>query len=103
MYYDLVIIGAGWAGFNAAIRAKELGLKVALIEKEKIGGTCLNLGCIPTKALIQSAKVYSLFKKAKLFGIESLPPKINFTEIQKRKERQLKKIDLSRFCPILPL
>jgi len=62
MDYDLVIIGAGWAGFNAAIRAKELGLKALIIEKEQIGGTCLNRGCIPTKALIQSAKIYSLSK-----------------------------------------
>lgn len=86
-YYDLVIIGAGWAGFNAAIKAGELGFKVALIEKEKLGGTCLNRGCIPTKTLIQSAKIYSLLKKASQFGIQVDNPKINFPEIQKRKEQ----------------
>lgn len=85
--YDLSIIGAGWAGFNAALRARELGLKVCLIEKEKIGGTCLNLGCIPTKALIQSAKVYALVKKSNSFGLEPITPKINFLKAQERKER----------------
>jgi len=92
MDYDLAIIGAGWAGFNAAIRAKELGLKVALIEKEQIGGTCLNRGCIPTKTLIQSAKVYSLAKKSKTFGIETPSPQINFSEIQIRKDKIIEQL-----------
>jgi dihydrolipoamide dehydrogenase len=86
MQYDLVIIGSGWAGFNAAVRAKELGFKVAIVEKKQVGGTCLNLGCIPTKTLLQSAKVYSLIKKAKLFGVEISGSAINFSQIQKRKE-----------------
>jgi dihydrolipoamide dehydrogenase len=84
--FDLTVIGAGWAGFNAAQEANRLGLKVALIEKNQIGGTCLNRGCIPTKALIQSAKVYSLTKKSSKFGIEIAEAKINLTEVQKRKE-----------------
>lgn len=87
MDYDLIIIGAGWAGFNAAIRAKELGLKVCLIEKSRIGGTCLNLGCIPTKTLIQSAKVFSLAKKSSLFGIENTSIQINYPKIQERKDK----------------
>ena len=87
MDYDLTIIGAGWAGFNAAIRAKELGLKVCLIEKSQIGGTCLNLGCIPTKTLIQSAKVFLLTKKSHTFGIEVTTPQINFLKIQERKDK----------------
>jgi dihydrolipoamide dehydrogenase len=86
--YDIAVIGAGWAGFNAAVRAKSLGLKVALIEKDKIGGTCLNRGCIPTKALIHSAKVYTLIQKSRIFGIEvPLPVKMNFPEIQARKDK----------------
>jgi len=85
--YDLAVIGAGWAGFNAAIRARELGLKVALIEQGFVGGTCLNRGCIPTKALIRSAKIYSLVKKAKAFGVEVQAPQINFLEIQARKDK----------------
>lgn len=83
--YDLAVIGAGWAGFNATLKAKKYGLKVVLIEKDKVGGTCLNRGCIPTKALIQSAKAYTLIKKSKQFGIEAPDPKVNFPEIQKRK------------------
>jgi len=85
--YDLAVVGSGWAGFNAALRAKELGLKVSLIDEAAIGGTCLNRGCIPTKTLIQSAKVFSLAKKAQNFGIEPLEPKINFSRVNERKEK----------------
>jgi dihydrolipoamide dehydrogenase len=85
--YDLTIIGAGWAGFNGALRAKELGLKVCLIDKANLGGTCLNLGCIPTKALIQSAKVYSLVRKSASFGIEIPAASVNFSKIQERKNK----------------
>lgn len=93
MHYDLAIIGAGWAGFNAAKRARELGLKVALIEKSQIGGTCLNLGCIPTKTLIQSAKVYALTKKSDVFGIDlATSPRINFIRIQERKDKIIQQL-----------
>ena len=85
--YDLAIIGAGWAGFNAALRAKELNLKVALIEKSLTGGACLNLGCIPTKALIHSVKVFNLVKKSSDFGIDNLNPDLNFLKVQERKNR----------------
>ncbi|PIQ90508.1 MAG: dihydrolipoyl dehydrogenase [Candidatus Omnitrophica bacterium CG11_big_fil_rev_8_21_14_0_20_41_12] len=83
--YDLAIIGAGWAGFNAALKAKELRLKVCLIESDKIGGTCLNRGCIPTKTLIASAKAFLLTKKSSVFGIELKNPRFNFVKIQARK------------------
>lgn len=86
MRYDLIIVGAGWAGYSAAKKAVSRGLKVALIEQEEIGGTCLNRGCIPTKTLIQSAKVFTLIKKAKVFGIESAAPKADFAAIQARKD-----------------
>jgi len=92
MDYDLVIIGAGWAGFNAAKKAQQLGLKTAVVEKDKIGGTCLNRGCIPTKALIQSAKVYSLIKKASNFGIETIEPKVNFSQIQAKKQNLVQQL-----------
>ncbi len=85
--YDLAVIGAGWAGFNAALRAKELGLKVCLIECGQVGGTCLNRGCIPTKALIACAKIYSLIKKSSVFGVESDNPRFNFSKIQERKNK----------------
>ena len=90
--YDLAVIGAGWAGFNAALKARDSGLKVALIDKGLLGGTCLNRGCIPTKALIQSAKVYSLIKKAKVFGLEAQAPQANFPEIQSRKEKIIEQL-----------
>ncbi len=92
MQYDLVIIGSGWAGFNAAVRAKELGFKVAITEKKQLGGTCLNQGCIPTKALIQSAKIYSLTKKAKTFGIEITNTSLDFSAIQKRKDSVIQQL-----------
>ncbi|MBM3243913.1 MAG: FAD-binding protein, partial [Candidatus Omnitrophica bacterium] len=85
--YDLVIIGAGWAGYNAALKARELNLKVTLVEKTQIGGVCLNLGCIPTKALIHCAKIFSLAKKAKDFGVEVTNPSLNFAKAQERKDK----------------
>ncbi len=70
MAYDLVVIGGGPAGYVAAIRAGQLGKKVAVVEKEAAGGTCLNWGCIPTKALLKNAELYqTLTKKADLFGL----------------------------------
>ncbi|RLC96053.1 MAG: dihydrolipoyl dehydrogenase [Chloroflexi bacterium] len=66
--YDVTIIGAGPGGYVAAIRAAQLGLKVALVEKEHLGGVCLNWGCIPTKALLRNAEIISLLKRGKEFG-----------------------------------
>jgi dihydrolipoamide dehydrogenase len=66
--YDLVVIGGGPAGYAGAIRAGQLGKKVACIEMERAGGTCLNWGCIPTKALLKSAELYRAFQKAETFG-----------------------------------
>jgi dihydrolipoamide dehydrogenase len=85
--YDLAIIGAGWAGFNAALKAKELGLKVCLIDSDKIGGTCLNYGCIPTKTLIACAKIFSLAKSASGFGIELDNLRVNLATIQEKKDK----------------
>ena len=61
--YDVVIIGGGPGGYVAAIRASQLGLKAAVIEKEKVGGVCLNVGCIPSKALIHQAERYQSLVK----------------------------------------
>ncbi|MCX5706739.1 MAG: dihydrolipoyl dehydrogenase [Candidatus Omnitrophica bacterium] len=90
--YDLTVIGAGWAGFNAGIKAKELGLKVSLIEESHLGGTCLNLGCIPTKTLIQSAKVLNLLKKSSQFGINNTALELDFLKIQERKKQIVKQL-----------
>src|SRR3990170_8775047 len=67
--YDLAIIGGGPGGYVAAIRAAQLGLKTAVIEKERIGGLCLNWGCIPSKALLYNAELVHLFRRADEFGI----------------------------------
>ncbi len=83
--YDLAVIGAGWAGFNAALKAKDKGMKVCLIERGPVGGTCLNRGCIPTKALIASAKAYSLVKDSSSFGVQSDNPRFDFNKFQERK------------------
>ena len=66
--FDVVVIGAGPGGYVAAIRASQLGKKVAVIEKEHLGGVCLNWGCIPTKALLRSAEVLHLINHANEFG-----------------------------------
>jgi dihydrolipoamide dehydrogenase len=71
MAYDVVVIGSGPGGYVAAIRASQLGLKTAIIEKESLGGICLNWGCIPTKALLKSAQVYEYIKHAADFGIQA--------------------------------
>ena len=67
--FDLIILGSGPGGYVTAIRASQLGLKTAIIEKESLGGVCLNWGCIPTKALLKSAQVFDYLKNAGDYGI----------------------------------
>lgn len=67
--YDLVIVGGGTGGYVAAIRASQLGLKTALVEKDNLGGTCLHKGCIPSKALLRSAEVYATAKRVKSLAL----------------------------------
>jgi dihydrolipoamide dehydrogenase len=69
--YDMIVIGAGPGGYVAAIRAAQLGLKVVVVEREHLGGICLNWGCIPTKALLRSAEVFHLMHRAKEFGLSA--------------------------------
>lgn len=83
MAYDVVVIGSGPGGYVAAIRASQLGFKTAIIEKESLGGICLNWGCIPTKALLKSAQVNEYIKHAKDFGIEA-SGKPDFSAVIKR-------------------
>jgi dihydrolipoamide dehydrogenase len=71
MAYDVVVLGSGPGGYVAAIRASQLGFKTAIIEKESLGGICLNWGCIPTKALLKSAQVFEYIKHSKDYGIEA--------------------------------
>ena len=68
--YDLIVLGSGPGGYVTAIRASQLGLKTAIIEKESLGGVCLNWGCIPTKALLKSAQVFEYLKNADSYGLK---------------------------------
>lgn len=87
MKYDLTIIGSGPGGYVAAIRAAQLGLKTAIIEKESLGGTCLNVGCIPSKALLDSSEHYHNAKeKFELHGIDIKDLKVNMPQMIKRKQ-----------------
>src|SRR5579862_2280762 len=85
--YDIAVIGGGPAGYTTAIRAGQYGLKAALIEREdKLGGTCLHVGCIPTKSLLFNAELYDHLKRAKEYGIEGLGKvTINWQAILERK------------------
>lgn len=83
--YDAVIIGGGPGGYVSAIRIAQLGGKVALVEKDNLGGTCLNRGCIPTKSLVAAAEKLTAVLKAEEFGIEAGKPIINFAAIQRKK------------------
>ncbi|MHA2182197.1 MAG: FAD-dependent oxidoreductase, partial [Promethearchaeota archaeon] len=90
--YDIAIIGAGPGGYHAAIRAAQYGAKVALIEKEKLGGTCLNLGCIPTKALYASVQSIEKIKDFDDLGIEFEDYKLNFKKAVERKNRVVEEL-----------
>ena len=84
MDFDLIVLGSGPGGYVAAIRASQLGLKTAIIEKESLGGICLNWGCIPTKALLKSANVFEYIKHAEDYGIEVKDSKVKFDDVIKR-------------------
>ena len=95
MVYDLIIIGAGPAGYVAAIRAGQAGLKTAVIEKKHVGGMCLNWGCIPSKAMLESAKYFSRLGMAGDFGVDGLDPKnltFNWEKGVKRSERIVRRL-----------
>ncbi len=85
MNYDLIVLGSGPGGYVAAIRASQLGMKVAVVEKAELGGVCLNWGCIPTKALLKSANVFEYLTHAKDYGVSiDTEPKADFTAMVKR-------------------
>ena len=89
---DICIIGGGPAGYVAAIRAAQLGAKVTLIEAREVGGTCLNRGCIPTKALLKTSEVLYMLSKSKEFGIEATVSSINASNFNARKDRVVKSL-----------
>ena len=84
MNFDIIILGSGPGGYVAAIRASQLGLNVAVVEKENLGGICLNWGCIPTKALLKSAQVFNYVNHAAEYGIQVSEPKADFGQMISR-------------------
>ena len=85
--FDLVVIGGGPGGYAAALYAASAGMQVALVEKDALGGTCLNRGCIPAKAFLETAAVFRHVAHGADFGIESSAPSVNFAVTQARKQR----------------
>ncbi|CAM3164226.1 dihydrolipoyl dehydrogenase [Sporolactobacillus spathodeae] len=90
--YDLVLLGGGTGGYVAAIRASQLGLKTAIVEKEALGGTCLHKGCIPTKAFLRSAEVFATIKQSSSFGVDVSGAVLDFNKIQERKKAIVEKL-----------
>ena len=85
--FDLVVIGGGPGGYAAALYGASAGLKVALVEKDALGGTCLNRGCIPAKAFLETAAVQRHVEHAAEFGIDASAPTVNFAVTQARKQK----------------
>ena len=90
--FDLAIIGGGPAGYVAAERAGKKGLKVVLIEKGELGGVCLNEGCIPTKTLLYSAKIYDNAVASSKYGVETKEVTFDFSKMMARKQKVVKKL-----------
>src|SRR5205807_2931239 len=83
--YDCVVIGSGPGGYVAAIRAAQLGMKTAVIERDRVGGRCLNYACIPAKAVLRVADVLSEIREADEFGIKVSEPEIDYTAVSERR------------------
>lgn len=90
--YDLVILGGGPGGYVAAIRAAQLGLSTAIVEKEQLGGTCLHQGCIPTKSLLRSAEVFQTVKESQSFGVLTTEPTVDFSLCLDRKNKVVEQL-----------
>lgn len=90
--FDLVILGSGSGGYAAALRAAQLGMSVALIERDKLGGTCLHRGCIPTKALLHSAEVADTAKEAGNYGVQATFQGIDMTQVNKYRDSIVEKL-----------
>jgi dihydrolipoamide dehydrogenase len=85
--FDIVVIGSGPGGYVAAIRAAQLGMKVAIVERERLGGICLNWGCIPTKALLRASELYGLMREAEEFGLTVKEVGFDFAKVIARSRK----------------
>ena len=93
MFYDVVVLGAGPGGYVSAIRAAQLGAKTAIIEKNKVGGTCLNVGCIPTKALMKNVEILHYIDAGKKRGIKVKGElELDYAKAVKAKDKAVKQL-----------
>ena len=92
--YDIIVLGSGPGGYVTAIRASQLGFKTAVVEKENLGGVCLNWGCIPTKALLKSAQVFEYLKHASDYGLSVKEFDKDFSAVVKRSRNVAEKWEL---------
>ncbi|MGH7352507.1 MAG: FAD-dependent oxidoreductase, partial [Candidatus Methylomirabilales bacterium] len=90
--YDLVVIGSGPGGYVGAIRAAQLEMKVAIVERDRLGGVCLNWGCIPTKALLRNAEIIALLRRGEEFGFSFDNLRLDFSVAVKRSEQAARKL-----------
>src|ERR671923_1485541 len=88
--FDCIVIGSGPGGYVAAIRAAQLGMKTAIVEKDQIGGRCLNYACIPAKAVLRVADVLSEVREAGDFGLKVADPEVDFDAVQERRKTVIK-------------
>ena len=91
--YDLIVLGSGPGGYVAAIRAAQLGLKVGIVERELLGGICLNWGCIPTKALLRSAEIYHYMQHAEAYGLSAEKPSFDLAKVVGRSRAVSKQLN----------
>src|SRR5918911_3249149 len=90
--YDVIVIGAGPGGYVAAIRAAQLGLKTAIVERQYLGGVCLNVGCIPTKALLHTADLLDEVREGKRFGVVAEGVSLDWGAALKSKDQAVKQM-----------
>src|SRR5215216_4535306 len=91
--FDIIIIGAGPGGYVTAIRAAQLGFKTAIVEREHLGGICLNWGCIPTKALLRSAEIYHYLQHAGAYGLSNDKPGFDLAKVVARSRAVAKQLN----------
>ena len=99
--FDLMVIGGGSAGFAAAIKGAELGFKVSLVEAGVIGGTCVNVGCVPSKTLIRSVELYHLAGQHRFRGVHTAPSQINWPEVIAHKDELVNEMRQAKYTDVL--